>query len=240
MRRSEISTTLVLVWVWILLGIAAVAVFAWYSAKQRREAMQQRAENLGFTYVPNDPYLLERFAALGDPFDRGFGRRATNILVGSSVGRPAIAWDYSYKIRGSQRNTGTTTHHLGIVCVEAGLVMPRISVLPDGVVSRDIGALLGSDVQYDVSQVRDQEFNRTFTVTSAQPSFANELLDAGMTEFLLFHPHEGFKIDGTQVMRISPGHLRPEDMQSALAYLDGVLDRIPYHVRRTLRPLDQG
>lgn len=240
MQRNDISTTLVLVWVCILLAIAAVAVFAAYSARKRRNAVQQRAASVGFTYVPKDPGLLDRFAALGDPFDRGFGRRASNILVGSSAGRPVIAWDYSYKTRRARRNAATTTHHLGIVCVETGLVMPRLSVLPDGVVSRDIGTLLGGDVQYDVSQVTDQEFNRTFTVSSAQPRFARELLDSRMTEFLLFHPHEGFKIAETQLIRISPGHLRPEHLQPALDYLNAVLGRIPEHMRGPLRPSDQG
>lgn len=238
--RSGVSTTLVLVWTAILLAIVAVAAFAWYSAKKRREALQERAASLGFSYVPNDPYLLERFEALGDPFDRGFGRRASNILIGSSARRPAIAWDLTYKTRGKQRSAVTTTHHLGIVCVEARVVMPRMSVLPDDVVSEDIDILLAGDVQFDLAQVHAEEFNRTFTVTSAQPSLTRELLDSAMTEFLLFHPHEGFKIVGNQVMRISPGHLRPEDLQPALDYLDGVLSRIPEQIRRTLRPSDQG
>lgn len=237
--RIHASATFIVVWVSILLAIVAVVVFSWYSAKKRRDAMRESAARVGFTRIGKDPDLLRRFGALGDPFDRGFARRATNVLVGSWRTRPAIAWDYTYKTRGRQKYAITTNHHLGIVSVQAGLLMPRLSVLPDGLVSTDIGALLGDDIQVDVSQVGDQ-FNRVFTVSSAQPGFARDLLDPAMTEFLLFHPHEGFTIDGSQLVRISAGHLEPENLAPALEYLGAILDRIPDRLRRTLGATEQG
>ncbi len=37
-----------------------------------------------------------------------------------------------------------------------------------------------------------------------------------------------------------PGHFKPDQLEPALAYLDEILDRIPQHLRRTLRSEGQG
>lgn len=55
-----------------------------------------------------------------------------------------------------------------------------------------------------------------------------------MMQFLLDHPEEGFVLAEDRAMRLKPDQLRPNQIQPALAYLDGILDRIPEHVRRTL------
>jgi len=232
-RRTGVSITLVLVWTCIALGIVVVAVFAWYAARRRRATMEERARSLGFTRVPNDPTLVARFAAYGDPFDLGHHRRVTNVLVGTRHGRPAIAADYSYKTRGGRK--GSTTHHLGVVGIRTGLWLPSLSVLPEAVISQPTDTLLDNDVI-----VENREFNRTFTVTSAEPETAGDVLDPAMTEFLLFHPHEGLKVNGAELVRVVPGHLRPEHLQPALDYLDAVLERIPERARRNLRASDQG
>lgn len=229
------STTFVLVWAVILLGILAMGSFAWHSANKRREALRILVASMGFDYVPTDPDLLDRFGAAGAPFDRGFDRRAANVLSGNWDGRSAIAFDYSYKIRSGGKNKSTTRHFVGIVCLDSGLLMPHLSVLPESVASRTVDELLGDDIQ-----LANREFSQTFSVTSANPSLASEVLDDAMTTFLLFHPHEGFKIHGTQVMRVTRGHFQPSQLRSALAYADAVLERIPQHVRRSLRAPDQG
>jgi len=235
MRRAGVSMTLVLVWALIVLGIITVAVFAWYAAKKRRKNMRERAAGMGFTYVPDDPTLAERFAAYGDPFDRGYGRRVTNVLMGSWNGRPAIAADFSYKTHVGRKSNAATTHHVAVVGAKTGIGLPSVSVLPEAVIFQPLDTLLDNDVM-----VENREFNRTFTVTSPEPTIAAELLDPAMTEFLLFHPHEGLKIQGGELLRVVPGYFRPEHLRPALDYLDAVLERIPERARRNLRPSDQG
>ncbi len=227
--------TLVLVWTLIGLGIVTVAVFAWYAAKKRRKNLRERAAGMGFTYVPDDPSLVERFAAYGDPFDRGYARRVTNVLMGSWQGRPAIAADFSYKTHAGRKTNAATTHHVAVVGIKAGVRLPSLSVLPAAVISQPLDTLLDNDVM-----VENREFNRTFTVTAPEPVVAAEVLNPTMTEFLLFHPHEGLKMHGEEVLRVVPGHFRPEHLGPALEYLDAVLARIPERARRNQGASDQG
>ncbi|MBA3410619.1 MAG: hypothetical protein H0U15_07220 [Geodermatophilaceae bacterium] len=111
---------------WILFGIVAITltVLAHYAAKKRRAAMAAQAGQMGFAYAPDDPGLVQQFALLGDRFDRGFGRRARNVLTGTWDGRPAVAFDYSYKTRSSDR---TQIHYLSVVCLHWGLSAPSLS-----------------------------------------------------------------------------------------------------------------
>jgi len=98
----------------IILAIIGAAVYGRFAAKTRRGAIRSVAATMGFSYVAEDPAVLDRFAALGAPFDLGFDRRATNVLVGSWDGRPAIAWDYSYKTRSSGKNNSTVPTTWGL------------------------------------------------------------------------------------------------------------------------------
>lgn len=222
---------------WILFGIVAITltVLAHYAAKKRRAAMAAQAGQMGFAYAPDDPGLVQQFALLGDPFDRGFGRRARNVLTGTWDGRPAVAFDYSYKTRSGGKNKSTHTHHFGIVCVHSEMSMPSLSVLPEGALTRAMGKLIGDDIQLE-----SEDFNRTFRVTSDSHRFATDVLHPRMMQFLLTHGQEGFRLAGGQAIWVRGGRFEAPALPAALAYLDAILDQIPDHVRRTLRPAGQG
>ena len=211
--------------VMIMLFIASMAI-ARYAAKKRRDAMSAQAARMGFRYAPTVPGLMERLTALGDPFDRGSGSRARNVLTGMWDGRSATAFDYSYKTSSGKE---TKTHHLGIVCIDAQLDMPTLSVLPEGVLTRAMGALLGDDVQLE-----SEDFNRAFRVTSDNRRFATDVLHPRTMQFLLANGREGFRLVDGQAIRVSVGTIEPLAIPGAMAYLDTILDDIPDHVRRGL------
>ncbi|MDQ3052622.1 MAG: DUF3137 domain-containing protein [Actinomycetota bacterium] len=219
----------------IILAIIGAAVYGRFAAKTRRGAIRSVAATMGFSYVAEDPAVLDQFAALGAPFDLGFDRRATNVLVGNWDGRPAIAWDYSYKTRSSGKNNSTVPHDLGIVCILTELVMPHLMVAPEWFLSRAIGKLANTDVLLE-----SEDFNRAFTVISANARFASDVLHPRMMQFLLAHPEEGFTLRGEQALHMMPGHFKPDQLEPALTYLDEILDRIPQHLRRTLPSEGQG
>ena len=126
----------------IILAIIGAAVYGRFAAKTRRGTIRSVAATMGFSYVAEDPAVLDQFAALGAPFDLGFDRRATNVLVGSWDGRPAIAWDYSYKTRSSGKNNSTVPHDLGIVCIRT-----RRDPRPDPATPTSHPALRGSGLR---------------------------------------------------------------------------------------------
>jgi hypothetical protein len=217
--------------IWIIFGILGIAstFFAYCAAKRRREAMAAQAGQLGFAYERSNPELVRQFAMLGDPFTRGYGRRADNVLTGTWNGRPAVAFDYSYKTRSSGENASTHTHHLGIVCVHSGMNMPSLSVLPEGALTRTIGRLRGDDIQLE-----SEDFNRAFRVTSDNARFATDVLHPRMMQFLLSHGREGLRLVGGQAIWVHGGRFKPPDLPPALAYLGAILDQVPDHVRLSL------
>lgn len=219
----------------VLAFVAVVGVVGYVSAKKRREAMYAQAAAMGFAYQRSDPGLMARMTGYGDPFTRGFGRSASNVLTGTWDGRPAVAFDYQYKTRGG-KNNNVRRHNMGIACVHSRLAMPELTITPEGPLTRAMGKLLGDDITLE-----SEDFNRAFRMTSTDRRFASDLVDPRMMDFLLAHGQEGIRLSGGQAMRMVNGRLQPDQIPAAMAYLDAFLDRIPQHVRRTLgeRPIRQ-
>lgn len=222
------SLLIVLVVLVVLVLLALAGVLGYLSARKRREAVYARAAAMGFAYQPADPALMARMTGYGDPFDRGFGRSARNVLTGTWDGRPAVAFDYQYKTRGG-RDNDVQQHNMGIACVHSRLAMPELTITPEGTLTRAMGRLLGDDITFE-----SEDFNRAFRVTSTDRRFASDLVDPRMMDFLLAHGQEGIRLAGGQAMRMVNGRLPPDQLPAAMAYLDAFLDRIPSHVRRTL------
>jgi hypothetical protein len=89
-----VSALIPVVFVGFLAIVALVAVLWWLQAKRRREGMAAYAGSRGWTYVEDDPSLLDRFE--GAPFGAGQDRRAFNVLRGTDRDRPVVVFDYEY------------------------------------------------------------------------------------------------------------------------------------------------
>lgn len=197
--------------------------------KARREALTAFAASRGWTVRESDPSLVTRFS--GSPFGTGDSRRATNCLYGSHDGRHVVAFDYQYETTsGSGDDRSTTTHHYSVVAMSLGTVMPRLAVSPEGPVGRFFGRLTNRDIELE-----SEDFNRAFTVTADDRRFASDVLHPQMMQMLLQWPALGWRLEGDSMLVIRSGHHQPSEIDSTLAVIDAIVDRIPEHVWRTLR-----
>ena len=228
----------VVVTAWIVMSIVVIVTvgialrLAFSASKKRRKAMVKQGALMGFAYAPGDPALMARFEALGDPFDRGYGRRAENILTGTSHGRPAVAFDYIYLTRSSGANSRTHTHRLSVVCLHSGFRAPSLTVLPEGTLNRAMGKLRGDDVQLE-----SEEFNRAYRVISENRRFATDVLHPRTMQFLLTHG-DGFRLVDGQMIRVSRPRIGVLAIPGAMANLAAILDHVPEHVRRSLERMN--
>lgn len=216
----------VIVFVLVFAGIAAFAIIG---AKRRREAIMAFATARGWRYAREDRTLVGRFP--GYPFESGYGRRATNVLLGEHDGRHLVAFDYQYKERrGSGDDRKTETYHFGVVVMSVGAQMPALSVTPENFLGRAIGRLTGSDIELE-----SEEFNRAFTVRAPDPRFAYDVLHPQMMELLLQWPDLAWRFAGADMISVRRGTQSVEEIDRKVAAMDAILDRVPEIVWRAVR-----
>ena len=94
-----------LVWILIvLLGLAGLVVLIIRNASRHRKGLAALAKELGYTYEPDSPELLEQFKdfRLFLPNPDRFSETAFNMLKGKIGSATVWLFDYSYSIKNSK------------------------------------------------------------------------------------------------------------------------------------------
>lgn len=218
----------VIVLVLVAVGVG-LAVLGAVAAAKRREALAAYAASRGWTWTEERSDLVDRFD--GAPFGRGFGRRASNVVQGSHDGRAFVAFDYVYKTQTSNGKTTTThTHPFSVLAMTTTVPMPALSVEPEGLFDSLADKVSGSAIDLE-----SEEFNQAFSVRCPDRKFASDVLHPLMMEFLLAHRWTGWRVERDSLLVIERGKREPQQIDAALAYADGVLDRVPEFVWARLR-----
>lgn len=221
-----------------VLGALAVAgVLAYLShqaAKARAAAIARVAADRGWTYVERDDSWAERFD--GPPFGEGFAQQGRNIVQGVHDGRVFAAFDYRYSTReGSGKNRRTVTHEYSIIGISTKAVLPRLSVTPEGWLSRAWGRLTNTDIQME-----SEVFNRAFTVTCTDRKFATDVLHPQMMELLLRTPDLGWSLSSGTLLVATPGQHDLLQLDTVLAGIDRIIDAFPQIVWEAVGIEDPG
>jgi hypothetical protein len=239
------------------------------AAKRRRQALAAVAKELGLAFSFRDPtsleghrpdpgplaglleeYLERAFAGqmrpgwsglAGDldrfePLAAGDTRRAYNVLRGRRGGRELSAFDYRYGI-GS--GVSRRTCRFSVAIAHCGCSCPELIVRPEGLLDKLAGAVGAEDIDFE-----SQEFSKRFHVACADRKFAYAVIHAQTMEFLLggpgWSPGWTLEMDGEDVAIWSPSRWSPEEFRSAIAVLEGFVDRIPRYLRKDLGPHGAG
>lgn len=214
----------------VLLLVAGLAWLGWYRTKRRRELLHGFALGNGWTHVARDDSWTRRFE--GRPFGAGDHRRAANVLQGSFRGRPMVAFDYSYQTHSSNGNGGstTTTHRYAVCAVRLPCAVPRLELLPEGVLGR-VGTALGlQDLELE-----SEDFNRRYRVQSDAPRFASDALPPRTMQALLARPALHLRLQGADALCWETGQHSPAELLARLDALCALLDGIPSFVWSDLR-----
>ncbi len=197
-------------------------------ARKRREAMAAYATSRGWRFAETDGNLVDRFQ--GTPFGTGSSRQASNVVYGEHDGRAMVAFDYRYTTTsGSGENRSTTTHHWSVLALSLGVLMPDLSVEPEGMLSRVIGRLTNTDIEME-----SEDFNRAFTVRSPSRKFAFDVLHPQMIEMLMRWPELGWRFEGDSMLVVRNGSHSIQEVDAKLTVMDAILDKIPEFVWKDL------
>lgn len=208
----------------IVVGLALVGLFA-YLEHQRTEAMRAECARRGWTYRRDDPSLVDRWTQ--GPFGKGHGRRARHVVTGECVGRPFVAFEYSYReSSGAGQSRRTTTYTFAVCSLGLPVPLPLLVVEPEGWLSR-LADAVGVTDEVDVES---EAFNHAYSVRADDRKFAYDVLHPRHLEDLLQAPALGWWIEGAAILTAAEDRLDLDQVVPQLERLSRVLGHIPSFV----------
>lgn len=215
----------------LMIGVPAVItlaiVFAYRSNRRaeaaRMRALQGYAASRGWAYAQHVPGVIPRFGNV-TPFGRGEGREFSNF-IGFYVGKlVAHSFDYKFVISSGK---SSETHYFHVVALELPAALPQLELRPEGAEAKIAGFFGMQDLQFE-----SDEFNRAWHIKSSNPSFAHEVVNPMMIEWLM-QDHQrfaNFAIDRDTLYTTISGRQDPRRIDALVWYLTQFLDRVPAFV----------
>ena len=211
---------------WVLViavGAAVIALAAWFSAK-RRKTLAAWASGKGLAFRPGrDSGFDEHYRAFGC-LRRGYSRYAHNIAEGDWNGRHVTAFDYRY-VTGAGKNR--RTHHFSATILRSNVTLKPLRIRSENVLDRVTEFFGLDDIDFESA-----EFSREFHVKSPDKKWAYDVLHQRTMEFLLPMPRFSIEFDDRHVIAWRNRRFNAETFESAIAVVEGVLDRLPDYVVR--------
>ena len=185
-----------------LLLVVGAVVAGYLAAQKRREPMLDLRDR---------PWLdlrarRSRAWSTGSPArrsDSGSAAARPTSLYGTHDGRDLVAFDYEYTTQTSGTGKRPDDHDaplLGARACRWASSLPPLTVDPENFLERFVGRLTDSDIDLE-----SEDFNRAFTVSCPDRKFASDVLHPQMMEYLLAHPHLGWRFERDSHARDRPG-----------------------------------
>ena len=192
---------------------------------QRLADLASYAAHREWRFTADGTGLESRFE--GDPFGRGSGRRATNVVEGQYDGRAFLAFDYAYTTgSGDDR----THHRCSVMTMHLGCTTPMLQVSPQGSVGRFFSKLFGTDLV-----IGQPGFDDAYHVRTDTPQFALDVLHPAMTALLASYQDRGWRFQGDSMLMFRAGQHTPQEIDAVLASMKAIIDQVPPTVWARLR-----
>jgi hypothetical protein len=211
-----------IVFVFVLIAVGGTVLNRWMQDKRRQEiAFLGSQQGLAFTrYDPGTGVGGEAF----DLLHRGDGRGFENFLVGTWHGTEVAEFDYWYyeESHDSKGGRHRTYYRFSCVVVPVDAACPHLTIGPEGILGRLADHLGFKDIEFE-----SEEFNRRFTVRSADERFASAVIDQRMIQHLLATGTAcSYEVAGDRAL-VYIERLAPEHLITLLGVAKGFADHVP-------------
>jgi hypothetical protein len=211
------------IFIFLIIALMVVlAVYSWQKEKERTQALQVTASQLGWSFTASAPLNmiagLERFAL----FDSGQGKRITNFMYGEASGIKAAVFDYAYTT-GSGKNR--QTHYQSVVYLEPTyLNLPYFTLRPEGFIHKIFQAFGYQDIDFG----QRPEFSRQYILRGPDEQAIRQTFNDGLLSF--YESYGGTSTDGggNQLFVYRGGYrCQPQEIQSYVGLGLNLLNLFP-------------
>lgn len=188
----------------LIIGLVVfLIIYANKKEKERTQALQGAAAQLGWSFAPTAPLNmiagLDRFAL----FTQGHSRQVKNFMYGEAKGVKAAVFDYIYVTGGGKHRH---THSQTVVYLEPGnLNLPVFALRPENFVIKMLTAFGYQDIDFGQRPSFSNEYvlrgqdepaiRQTFNdrVLSFYEGYPGTSTDAGGNQILIFRAGQRFQ-----------------------------------------------
>ncbi|MCD6288521.1 MAG: hypothetical protein J7M12_05345 [Candidatus Hydrogenedentes bacterium] len=211
--------------------VVALIIFGAYKTAQRRKELASWAASKGLTYrQQKDRSFDDRFPKF-NVLRQGSGRYAYNIMEGDWLGRRLLAFDYHYETHStdSKGHRRTHHHHFSAVILSSDLLLKPLFIRSEGFFDKITEFIGFDDIDFESA-----EFSRKFYVKAEDRRWAYDVIHARTMEFLLSMPRFTIQFDGYNVIASQSSLLKPQEFETAIDVIKGILDRMPDYLVKQL------
>lgn len=214
MKRADVGgVEPVIMVVFFIVVLVAVAIAVNIAAKKRRDAMGVLAQRLGMMFEPGKDYqMAARFAFL-NKLAQGDNRYAFNTLWGNFRNHAVYAFDYHYETysRDSDGDRHTHNHYFSCLVLMLERSFPELIIAREGFLSK-----IAQGLGYDDIDFESHEFSRTFCVRSKNKKFAYDFCHARLMEYLLQNQDLEIEVEGSALTIAFSSRLDPAQVEHNL------------------------
>ena len=207
-----------------ILAIGALIAFGIWRGAKRRKELAAWASGKGLSFRSERDGGFDKRYPTFRCLRRGYSRYASNIVEGDLNGRRVSAFDYRY-VTGSGKNR--QTHHFSAVVLGSNVQLKPLRIRSENVFDRVTEFFGLDDIDFESA-----EFSREFHVKSSDKRWAYDVLHQRTMEFLLSMPRFSIEFDVQDVIAWRNRRFNVETFESAIAVVEGILDRMPEYVIR--------
>lgn len=217
MAWQQYTPGLVMAAVIFIIGSAIVGSVL--SAKKRREALEQLAQEQG--------YEFDKHATLCDwatdtkdfsLFNKGRSKKARNSLTKTIEDIEVSIFNYQFTT-GSGKNSSTTAQTVAVLeC--PGMNLPAFKVEPEHFMHR-LGTMMGmQDIDFD----DNPEFSKKFRLTGESEAAIRERFDSTLMDYFLRHPKLSLEARRNRFLVYQFGKTQP--IKNYQAFLDSAMEPV--------------
>jgi hypothetical protein len=213
MRRRNGDPVISFIIIGVIVAVAAISYFVSnIRRKQRTEALQRIAGDLGLNFSPQANEFLIGELTWCELFSRGRDKKIINLMRGSNEGREISLFDYQYVTgHGKSRRTVSST----VACLRSeGTALPGFTLRPEGTWDKLSSVFGSADIDFDTHP----KFSRSFVLNGEDEAAIRKLFTPPVLEH--YEQHAGISAEGSNDTLLYYRHgksVRPEDVSQFLA-----------------------
>ena len=202
--------------------IAVIGIYSWQKEKERTQALQLTASQLGWSFAASAPLNmiagLERFAL----FNQGHSKQIKNFMYGEASGTKAAVFDYVY-VTGYGKHR--QTHYQSVVYLEpVGLSIPNFSLRPEGILYKVFTAFGYQDIDFG----QRPEFSKEYILRGPDEQAIRRTFNDGLLSFYETYPGTCTDGGGNQLFVYRGGYrFQPQEIQSYVGLGLNVVNLFP-------------
>lgn len=192
--------------------------------------LAQLAEARGWGYQERQPGLASRVPEVpGGQQDRP----AHHVVTGDHQGREFTAFGYARMVIGTWQGAAVVAQY-AVVVLDLGTVCPPISIRASRR-GRRMAPIADQTGEPKVTAIDPAEFRRHFSVTTASPQHANDLLRPGVVEVIARNRDLSWHFHGATLTVVRRGRQSAARLDTTLDAVSALLEQVPPPVWHRMR-----